>query len=52
MPRNTTERGNANSSQRAKEISGASGKTMVRIRAKDRFGGVPINVASPPIEAE
>jgi len=43
--------GIANINQLAKEISGASGNIMAKIRAKDKLGGVPTRVAIPPIEA-
>ena len=46
-----TDSGSANTNHSAKVISGAAGKTISRIRAKARLGGVPINVARPPIEA-
>jgi len=48
---NVIEIGKANKNQDAKEISGALGNNIVRIRAKDRFGGVPTRVAIPPIDA-
>ena len=44
--------GSARSSQLAKDNSGALGNRIYRIRASDMFGGVPINVAIPPMEAE
>lgn len=44
--------GNATNKNCAKPISGASGKVFLAICVKIRFGGVPINVATPPIEDE
>ena len=35
-----------------KAMAGASGKRMAKIRTKERFGGVPTRVASPPTEQE
>ncbi len=45
------EMGRAKTNHVAKDISGASGKVMAKIRAKERFGGVPTSVAIPPMEA-
>ena len=33
------------------DISGAVGKYISNIRAKDKLGGVPTKVAMPPMEA-
>ena len=43
--------GSPNINQLAKVISGALGKYIENILVNDRLGGVPINVAIPPIEA-
>ena len=51
MVRKTIEMGSAKINHLAKEISGAWGKVMLKILAKDRFGGVPTRVAMPPMEA-
>jgi len=51
MNRNTTETGRAKTNHVANEMSGASGKMIVRMRRNDRLGGVPMIVAMPPIEA-
>ena len=48
----TTVVGSATNKNWAKPISGASGNVLLAICVRIRLGGVPINVAMPPIEAE
>ena len=45
-----SEIGAAMTNQTPKEIGGASGKVIWKMRSRDRFGGVPTNVAMPPAE--
>ncbi len=44
--------GTAKINQSANEISFISGKIILTIRTNERLGGVPTNVAIPPIDAE
>jgi len=43
--------GRAKTNHCEKVISGATGKIIEKIRVNDKFGGVPIKVAIPPMDA-
>ena len=48
--RSSIEIGAAMTNQTPKEIGGASGRVIWKIRSRERFGGVPTRVAMPPAE--